>query len=416
VLYDLANTIFSVGVVSAYFSLYVRGEVGAERADGRYGLLMAVSMAIIFAISPLLGAMTDRARRRMPFLVWSTLLCCGLTVLLGRGPFALSAVLFIVANVAYQAGTQFYDALLPEVSTEQNRGRVGGLGVGVGYVGSFLAIGVGQLLGTSDLPLLFSIIAGMFLVFALPCFLFVRERGNANPRPVFGLEMIRESTAETIRTLRSGRRYPGLRRFLLGRVFYTDAINTVTTFLLLYTVNVAVASGLTEEAGQARGLRLTMWAIASAIVGGLVWGWVADRLGPRRTLTMVLGLWVVIFAVAVVVGVFALPVGSMFVVATMGGIALGGTWAADRPLMLRLTPPERVGEFYGLYGMVGRFSAIFGPLLWSATTLLAVELGGLPILIGQSIAILVLMLMLVVGWWILRGVNDEVRDWDALRD
>jgi UMF1 family MFS transporter len=159
-----------------------------------------------------------------------------------------------------------------------------------------------------------------------------------------------------------------------------------------------------------------MWAIASAIVGGLVWGWVADRLGPRRTLTMVLGLWVVIFAVAVVVGVFALPVGSMFVVATMGGIALGGTWAADRPLMLRLTPPERVGEFYGLYGMVGRFSAIFGPLLWSATTLLAVELGGLPILIGQSIAILVLMLMLVVGWWILRGVNDEVRDWDALRD
>jgi UMF1 family MFS transporter len=414
VLYDLANTMFSVGVVSAYFSLYVRSEVGAARADGRYGLIVSASMAIIFALSPLLGAMTDRARRRMPFLVWSTLLSCGLAALLGRFPFALSAVLFVIANVAYQAGTQFYDALLPEVSTEENRGRVGGLGVGIGYVGSFIAIGLGELLGTSDLPRLFTIVAGAFLIFALPCFLFVRERGNPNPRPPFGLAMIRESTAETLRTLRSSRHHPGLVRFLVGRVFYTDAINTVTTFLLLYTVNVAVASGLAEEAGHALGLRLTMWAIGAAIAGGLAWGWVVDRLGPKRTLTIVLGLWVVNFLFAVTVAAFALAVVWMFALAIMGGIALGGTWAADRPFMLRLTPPDRIGEFYGLYGMAGRFSAVFGPLLWSSTTYFVVERGGLPILAGQSIAILVLLLMLVVAWWLLRGVSDEPRDWGAL--
>ena len=76
VAYDLGNTVFSMGVVSLFFSLYVAREVGADRADRVYGLITAVSMGIIFLISPLLGAMTDRARRRMPFLVWSTVICC----------------------------------------------------------------------------------------------------------------------------------------------------------------------------------------------------------------------------------------------------------------------------------------------------------------------------------------------------
>ena len=67
-------------------------------------------------------------------------------------------------------------------------------------------------------------IAGFFLLFAIPCFLFVKERGNPNPRTVLSLAMVRESTAETIRTLRSGRDYPGLVRFLVGRVFYTELV------------------------------------------------------------------------------------------------------------------------------------------------------------------------------------------------
>src|SRR5450759_5434807 len=78
VLYGLANTVFSMGVVSMFFSFYIRSEVGAEHADSAYGLITALSMGIIFIMSPTLGAMTDRARRRMPFLVWSTLLCLSL--------------------------------------------------------------------------------------------------------------------------------------------------------------------------------------------------------------------------------------------------------------------------------------------------------------------------------------------------
>mgnify|MGYP001556607220 FL=1 len=69
ILYDLANVIFSMGVISLYFSLFVRAEVGSEHADSLLGRISALSMGIMFCLSPLLGAMTDRARRRMPFLV-----------------------------------------------------------------------------------------------------------------------------------------------------------------------------------------------------------------------------------------------------------------------------------------------------------------------------------------------------------
>jgi UMF1 family MFS transporter len=413
ILYDLANTIFSMGVVSLYFSLYVASQVGAERADRIYGVISAISMGSIFIVSPLLGAMTDRARRRMPFLVWSTLACCLATALLARGPFRLSAILFIVANACYQAGQQFYDALLPEVTTEENRGWIGGLGVGIGYLGSYLAVGIGLIFGTKNYALLFTIIAAAFCLFALPCFLFVHERGNPNPRPIFSLRLIGESTLHTLATLRTGRDYPGLLRFLVGRVFYTDAINTVIAYMSLYTVNVAMAHGLLRTAGERRAQLIMMSAISAAVLGGLAWGKTVDRIGPKRTLNLVLGLWIGCLTLAATTGLFVLPLAIMYVIASLVGIALGGVWAADRPLMLRLTPPDRVGEFYGLYGMVGRFSAVSGPVIWATTTYLAVERGGLTPLTGQSIAIMVLVLMVVVSAVILRSVSDERRAWTA---
>jgi UMF1 family MFS transporter len=415
VLYDLANTIFSMGVVSLYFSLYIRGEVGAQRADSVYGVITAISMGMIFVISPLLGAMTDRAPRRMPFLVWSTILCCAATALIARGSYLESATLFVIGNAAYQAGLQFYDALLPEVTTEENRGRIGGIGVGIGYLGSYLAVGIGLLFGTKDKPFLFLIIAVAFMVFALPCFLFVKERGNPNPRPVFGLQMIRESTEQTLRTFREGHRYPGLLRFLFGRIFYTDAINTVIAYMSLYTVNIAIATGLTQEQGEKSAQLILMSAITFAVLGGFAWGWLVDRHGPKQTLTWVLYLWIETFALAACIGFFHLPIGWLYVVAAQAGVAMGGVWAADRPYMLRLTPPDRVGEFYGLYGMVGRFSAVTGPILWGLTTYITVERGGMPTVTGQAIAIATLLLMVVLSWYILRPVTDERRDWEALR-
>ncbi|HEU4939864.1 MAG TPA: MFS transporter [Vicinamibacterales bacterium] len=416
VLYDLANTIFSMGVVSVYFSTWVRDEVGALRADSVYGVITAISMGLIFIASPLLGAMTDRAPRRMPFLVVSTLVCVAFTALLARFGFLATALCFVIANVAYQAGLQFYDAMLPEVSHEGNRGKISGIGVGVGYLGSYIAVGLGMdaVFGSSDKPFLFTMIAMFFLLFALPCFVFVKERGNPNPREVFSLAMLRESTAETLRTIRSGRQYPGLVRFLVGRVFYTDPINTVISIMMLYTINVAEHTGLTHDQGEATGKLIMMTAISFAVVGGFAWGWMVDRFGPKRTLNHVLYLWVAVFLLAAAVGILGLPLFTLYIVACSAGIALGGVWAADRPYMLRLTPPTRIGEFYGLYGMVGRFSAVTGPLIWAIVTRLTINSLGLPPNVGQGIGVLVLLALILVSYVILKPVTDEPRDWARL--
>lgn len=411
VLYDLANTIFSMGVVSLYFSLWVRGEVGAQRADAVLGIITGISMALIFVASPILGAMTDRARRRMPFLVVSTLVCVAFTTLLARFGFYTTAICFIIANIAYQAGLQFYDAMLPEVSHEGNRGKISGIGVGVGYLGSYIAVGLGlnAVFGSDDKPFLFTMIGLFFLVFAIPCFVFVKERGNPHPREVFSVRMIRESTRDTIRTLRSGTEYPGLIRFLVGRVFYTDPINTVIAIMGLYTVNIAVNTGLTEAEGEEASKLILMTAISFAVVGGFVWGWLVDRFGPKRTLNYVLYLWMGIFLLASAVGLFGLPILMLYVVACAAGIGLGGVWAADRPYMLRLAPPDRIGEFYGLYGMVGRFSSITGPLIWAAVTWVTIGVLQLKPHIGQGIGVLVLLSLIVVSYVILQPVSDAPR-------
>ena len=249
-----------------------------------------------------------------------------------------------------------------------------------------------------------------FIVFSIPCFLLVRERGNPKPRRI-DWAMIRDSTSQTVRTLRSGKQYPGLVRFLVGRVFYTDSINTVISIMALYTVNVAVSTGLTEERGQATAQVIMLFAITFAVIGGFVWGWLTDRLGPKRTLNLVLLAWMGIFALAGAIGIFGLPLWCLYVVAASAGFSLGGIWASDRPYMLRLTPPARVGEFYGLYGMVGRFSAITGPILWAASTYLCIQVFDLTPRVGQGISVLVLMLMVVLSYFILQPISDEPREW-----
>lgn len=409
VLYDLANTIFSMGVISLYFPTLVRTATSPERADFTYGLITAASMSVIFLASPLLGAMTDRAPRRMPFLIVSTVTCVVFTLLLARLEFTFAILCFVIANIAYQAGLQFYDALLPEVSTEENRGRIGGIGIGIGYLGSFLAVGLGFVI-RDDLPAQFTAVALLFLLFAVPCFLFVGERGNPRPRPI-DLRMVRDSTRETIRTLRSSREYPGLLRFLIGRVFYTDAINTVISIMVLYTINVAVSTGMSESDGRLQSMIVMMVAISFAVVGGFVWGSLADRWGPKRTLNWVLRSWIGVFLLAALVGILGLPLWTLYVVASWAGISLGGVWAADRPYMLRLTPPARIGEFYGLYGMVGRFSAITGPLIWSGMAFLTIQTLGLQPRSGQGIGVLALLVLVIISYTILQKVSDEPRKW-----
>lgn len=393
--YDLGNTIFSFNIISLYLPLWVVNDMGGQDSD--YGLANSVSMGLMFLTAPLLGAISDQARGRLPFLAVTTLICVVLTGLLGQGGLLTTLILFAIANYFYQASLVFYDALLPAVSTPETRGRIGGIGIGIGYVGSFIGLAVGYTLlagNPSAKPLVFQATAALFLLFALPCF-FVREPQRLDAQPL-SPRMIGSAISELRQTASRVRQYRGLGRFLLGRIFYADAANTLITFMGIYVTNEV---GFAEGPAQL----LLLSGIAAGIVGGLTFGPIVDRIGPKRSLDGVLVLWLVVFVLVAAIGGLGLPGWLFWIAGPLAGAALGGTWTADRPLMTQLAPPRYLGQFYGLYAMVGRFASITGPLLWSFVV------DGLGL--GRPIAVLSLALWIVISLVLLRGVPSEPRVW-----
>ncbi|MGE3273329.1 MAG: MFS transporter [Chloroflexota bacterium] len=394
--YDLGNTIFSFNIVSFFLLQWVVNDMGGK--DGDYGLANSLSMGLMFISAPLIGAISDQAGRRMPYLIGTTVACIGFTLLLGQGGLWVTLGLFVLANYFYQAGLVFYDALLPVVSTPETRGRIGGLGVGFGYLGSFVGIGTGLLLVADNAPvppLIFQVTGVLFLLFALPCFFFVREPHRLDAQPL-SMRTLRAAVFELTHTVGRVKQYPGLGRFLIGRMFYADAANTLIAFMGIYITN---EIGYSKSQSQI----LLLAGIVAGIVGGLSWGPIVDKLGAKRTLDIILWLWLFVFGLVAAIGAFDLPGWLFWIASPVAGIALGGTWTADRPLMLQLAPPRYLGQFYGLYSMVGRFAAITGPLLWwFVADFLA---------LGRPTAVITLAVWIVVSLVILRGVPNTAREW-----
>lgn len=383
IVYDLANTIFALGVLGLYFPSWL---TDAGLPDLALSTVVSSSAVVVVFLAPWIGARTDALNQRVRALVLTTLIAVGATATLASGPVWMSLLGLGVALIAFNTGSVVYDALLPEVSTPADRGRVSGLGVGVGYVGSFVGLGIGavvlEVLGGGYAAVFRSLAAG-FLLFSIPIFIWVRER----PRPVETPPRVRDMAVRIVSAWRLATRFPGMVRFLLGRFLYTDAINTlIGGFLAIYAI---------QELGLDPGQTTTLLgvAIAAAIPGSIVAGRAVDRFGPLAVLKATLVTWIVALVVGVAAGTDG---GTSFVawlIAPLGGAALGATWASDRVLMTELSPPEHLGEMYGLYATVGRFATILGPLIWG----LIVDvmdlprtwaLGALAVFVGVSLVVL----------------------------
>jgi UMF1 family MFS transporter len=395
---DLGNTLFSQNMISNYFPVWVVAVMGGS--DGHISLVNTITMAFMLGIGPWLGAVSDRLPRRLPILIATTTGCCLLTLLVGNGLFT-SLVFFLGANLLFQAGLVIYDSLLPAVSTPQNRGRVGGAAVGLGYLGSLLGIGIGfiVLARGGDYQTIFRLTAIGFFLLALPCFLWVKEP----PRPVERLAPIALAVGaieDIFKTARRARSYPELVRFLVGRAFYAEAANTIGIFMAVYlTVQLGFSSGEKD--------RLLLVAIVAAVGGGFFWGRVVDRIGPRDSLMRVLVIWSIALALIAATGFAILPNEALWLIAPLAGFALGGTWASDRPLMIGLAPPEYLGQFYGLYALAGRFAALVGPLLWA----LVVDVLGL----GRPTALLVLLGLVLIAIAILHPLSSSIGRPDSVK-
>jgi UMF1 family MFS transporter len=396
-LYDFANTIFSFAVVSGAIGLWLVADDRFGERDGNFVLSLAivVSVGLNALVSPILGALSDRGGRRMPYLLFFTALCIVPTVFIGASQPVLGVLLFIVANFAYQAALIYYDATLKSVSRPQTRGRLSGIGVAIGYLGTIfsglflLALGV-------KVEDRFLVAGVLFALFAIPIFVFVRESGPIG-RVTFA--DVAGSLAQLRTSVQHAREVPGLLRFLIGRFFYSDAVNTIIVVMSVVTTK---AKGLSDQEALIVLLSLTV----AAILASFGWGVLVDRLGPRRTLMIVLTSW----AVGLVLGAISLSIsgpaglGLFLLAGAILGSGLGGVQVADRVLMVRLSPPERVGEFFGLYGLVGKGSQVVGQLLYGLTLLLFFDALGVG---AYQLAVLTLLGTMLLGAWILRPVSDQ---------
>lgn len=392
-MYDFANTIFAMNVISLYFALWVTVDMKGE--DILYSWVLSGSMLLAAVSSPIMGAISDRLGRRMPFLMFFTLICCVFTALIGlANKLVLGLLFFAIANFCYQTAAIFYNALLPQISTKGRIGRVSGYGVSLGYCGAIAGLLlVRPFVLKMGRQAAFIPTAILFLLFSLPCFLFVKDR-VVDKRNKFELQ-IKETFRKIKETLMHIREYPALFNFLIASFIALNAINTVMVFMSVYTKKVM---GFTDPE------IITFYIVSTvfAIPGSFVTGFIADRFGAKRTLSIVLGLW----CISILLAAISFSKIAFWIVGPLVGICLGATWTSSRALVVDLSPPQMLGEVFGFYGLVGKSASIIGPLIWG----LCVWTFGFLGILKYRLAILSLLLFLVLGLIILQKVPNSIQE------
>ena len=387
-LYDFANTMFSMNMLSMYFPLWVTQDMGGK--DIHYSISLSVSVVLAAVIMPVVGSLSDRMKRRVPFLVFFTLLSVAFTAAIKfSGGLVPALAFFAVANFAYLVAMVPYDSLLPEVSRGVSIGRVSGLGVALGYVGSIGGLlMVKPFVDSGGRAAAFIPTAVLFLAFSLPAFLLIKEARIEEPKRRFG---VKREFRKIWLTMMNTRRYPGVRRFMVANLIYSDAVNTVIVFMAVYASKVM---GMDDK--EIRTFLITSTVFAA--LGSYVAGKLTDRWGPRKALMRVLGLWAFTMALACMS-----PGRTVFwLVGPLAGISLGSTWVSSRALVAALAPERKRGELFGLYNLGGKFGFVIGPLVWGGVVWLLEPWG----LIRYRAAILSLFFFLIISMFVLRKVPE----------
>jgi UMF1 family MFS transporter len=391
-LFDLANTVYAFIIPGLYFSVWLVSEKGWT--DQQLGLATSSAMIIVAILGPWIGRKSDSSQGKKKILLLMTLICIISTFLLGTFSVETSVLLFIFSLIGFNLGSVVYDALLVSVSNEENRGKISGLGVAFGYTGSLIGFGVATLLqnmGYSYIEI-FKSVAILFLIFSLPAFIFIEEKITSDKKIKIN---ILNSITVVINSWKHSRQYEGLTRFLVGRFFYADAINTLISGLL--AVYLVEEVGLTPADSQS----ILALAIVVSIIGGYIFGKAADLYGPRKLILISILCWMISLSLAIIATEFD-QLWLIYVTGVLGGFNIGGIFAVDRVFMTRLSPEKHLGEFYGLYSTVGRFATILGPILWG---LIVNSLG-----LGRNVAMGSLILLLAISYYIIRGVSDKVKN------
>ena len=405
-LFDFANSPFTTLVITFVYATYFTQAIAADPIEGTVLWSRAITItALIVAIaSPVLGALADRGGYRKLFVLVATFVCVlATTALYGvlPGDVLAALALVVVANVAFEFATVFYNAFLPDVAPRERMGAVSGWGWGLGYIGGLLALVValvtlirpetpwfgfareaGENVRATNL-----LVAGWFLVFSIPLMLWVHEdrtRASQSGR------VVRDAYAQLKRTFTELRKHKQTLRFLIAHLVYNDGLVTIFAFGGIYA---AETFGFTLEEVLLFGIVINVF----SGVGAIAMGYLDDHIGAKRTVSIsLIGL--------IVATLLAMSADDKiwFWVAGIGiGIFAGPNQAASRSLMGRLVPKDMLNEFFGFFAFSGKLTAFVGPLMLGLLT----QLSG-----SQRVGVTIVVVLFVLGLVLLQPVEERGRE------
>ena len=393
-MYDFANSAYTTVVITAVFGAYFVGAVAAGKdwATFAWTAALSVSYAAILLTGPLIGAWADAHAAKKPLLLATTVGCVIFTAALyyaSPGAVALSLVLLIVSNYFFGAGENLIAAFLPELARSNAMGRVSGWGWSFGYLGGLAALGLCLFYLTANtarpasetVPVTMLITAAFFALAAAPTFLFLRERATPQPRMESPWARVRD-------TLRHSRQYRDLRRFLVCLLFYQAGITAVVALAAIYAEQ---AMKFTMQ----QTITLILVVNVTAAIGAFGFGYLQDAIGHVRAVALTLVGWI---AMVLIAG-FSHTATSFWLAANLAGLCMGSAQAAGRAVVGYLSPPARLAEFFGLWGLAVKAASIFGPLTYGLVTWMFAG--------NHRLGIFATGIYFVIGLVLLRGIDIE---------
>jgi len=352
-----------------------------------WGRAISISMLLVAISSPILGAVADysRSKKKLLFInCYLTVIFTGLLYFVRAGDIRMGMIFFIIANYGFNSGNVFYNALLPEITSRDNMGKISGLGWGVGYMGGLLSLVLVLPLVHNNLTRwVFPTIAAFFGLFAIFTFVLLREVSRTSKRAnYFKIAYQRLShTAANIRDFRE------LIKFIISYLIYNDGIIIVISFGAIYG---ATRFGMTQK-------ELIIYFIIAnftSIIGSLIFGFITDRLGAKKTIMTTLVIWVGV----VLAAFFSNTIQQYYLVGMLAGIAIGASQSSSRSMLALLTPDSKMAEFFGFYSVTGKIASIIGPLVYGEVARITGD---------QRWAILSVLIFFGLGFAVLSTVDEK---------
>ncbi|MGI6269525.1 MAG: MFS transporter [Candidatus Howiella sp.] len=376
VLYDVGNSAFTLlvsTILPIYFN-FLAANAGISGTDylAYWGYATSAATALVAVLGPTLGTASDLRGWKKKIFLGCLLLGAAGCVLLGFiQSWMWFLLLFVLAKTAYSLSLVVYDSMLTDVTEEARMDEVSAHGYAWGYIGScipfilcLVLVLFYEQMGLSmavAMGIAFFLIAVWWIALALPLLFGYRQK--------YYMEAQAHPVASSLKRL--GHIFGELKRekkillFLIAFFFFIDGVYTVIDMATAY----GTALGL-DTTGLLLALLVTQ---VVAFPAALAFGRLSRKVKAARLILVCIGAYFCISVYAIMLH----RQYQFWILAVCVGLFQGAIQSLSRSYFAKIIPPERSGEYFGIYDICGKGASLLGTTLVSAVTQLtdSVNLG-----------------------------------------